>query len=164
MAPPFKTCDLADAHPDDVLAALPIFRDFGGQKAFSGPMSTVRVHDDNVLVRKALEEPGQGRVLVVDGGASLKSALLGDVLGALAVTNGWSGVVVNGCIRDSAELAGLALGVKALGTYPLKSAKRGIGDRDVVVTFAGSTFRPGEWLYADGDGILLAKAALVGGP
>jgi regulator of ribonuclease activity A len=160
MAPPFKTCDLADAHPDDVLPATPIFRDFGGASAFSGIITTVRVHDDNVLVRKALEEPSQGRVLVVDGGASLKSALMGDVLGAIALKNGWSGVVINGCVRDTTELAKLAVGIKALAAYPIKSVKRGLGDRDVVVTFAGCTFRPGEWIYADPDGILVAKTAL----
>jgi regulator of ribonuclease activity A len=158
----FTTCDLADAHPQTVSAAAPLFRDFGKHGSFFGRVSTVRVHDDNVLVRAALTEPAAGRVLVVDGGASLRCALLGDVLGALAVAQGWQGVLLNGCVRDSRVLATLALGIKALATHPLKSAKKGEGQRDVEVAFAGCTFRPGDWLYADGDGVLVSAVALHG--
>lgn len=111
-------------------------------------------------MRAALSEPGGGRVLVVDGGASKRCALLGDQLAAAGVVNGWAGVVVNGCVRDSAVLGATQLGVKALATHPLKSSKRDPGVRDVDVTFAGVTFRPGHWLYADGDGVLVAPARL----
>jgi regulator of ribonuclease activity A len=158
----FTTCDLADAHPQTVSAAAPLFRDFGQHTSFFGRVSTVRVQDDNVLVRAALAEPAAGRVLVIDGAASLRCALLGDVLGALAVANGWQGVLINGCVRDSGMLATLALGIKALATHPLKSGKTGKGERDVEVAFAGCTFRPGDWLYADGDGVLVSAVALHG--
>jgi regulator of ribonuclease activity A len=157
----FKTADLCDANPDAVQVADPLFGDFGGEDAFSGPIATVRAPEDNSLVRQALEEPGGGRVLVVDGGGSMRCALLGDQLAELAVKNGWAGVVVNGCVRDSAEIAGMALGVKALGTHPLKSEKRNQGQREVPVRFAGVTFVPGHHLYADADGIVLSGRALL---
>ena len=121
----------------------------------------MQVYEDNVLVRAALAESGTGRVLVVDGGGSLRCALVGDLLGAMAVKNGWAGIVVNGCVRDSAELAQLPLGVRALATNPLRSEKRGEGQRDVPVVFAGITFMPGHYLYADADGIVVAAQALV---
>lgn len=156
----FKTCDLCDQHADDLQIAEPMFGDFGGRIAFCGPIATVKVFEDNVLVREALEEPGQGRVLVVDGGGSLRCALLGDRLAALAEENGWAGVVVNGCIRDSSAVAEVDLGVKALGVHPLKSVKRGVGERDVPVRFAGVGFVPGHYLYADEDGLLVAQRAL----
>ncbi len=155
-----KTTDLCDAHADELQIAAPLFRDFGGAPAFGGPISTVQVYEDNVLVRAALEEDGAGRVLVVDGGGSLRCALVGDMLGEIGVKNGWAGIVVHGCVRDSAELAQLPLGVRALATNPLRSAKRGEGQRDVPVAFAGVTFMPGHYLYADADGIIVAPRSL----
>ncbi|MFP2906845.1 ribonuclease E activity regulator RraA [Pyxidicoccus sp. 3LFB2] len=157
-----KTADLCDEHAGDAQfqIAEPGFFDYGGRRSFSGPISTVRAPEDNSLVRKALEEPGQGRVLVVDGGGSRRCALVGDILAALAQKNGWAGVVVNGCIRDAEEVGRTAIGVKALGTHPLKSSKRNEGQRDVEVRFAGVTFKPGHHLYADADGIVTAEKPL----
>ncbi len=155
-----KTTDLCDEHSAELKIASPMFRDYGGSKLFNGAISTAKVFEDNSLVRAALEEPGEGRVLVVDGGGSMRCALLGDNLAALGQRNGWAGVVVYGCIRDSADIAGIEIGVKALNTHPLKSVKKGIGERDVPVTFAGLTFHPGEFLYADEDGLIVSRAAL----
>ncbi len=157
----FKTADLCDQYADVLQVADPIFADYGGDLAFGGEIVTLKVFEDNSLVRAALQEPGAGRVLVVDGGGSMRCALLGDQLAELAEKNGWAGVVVYGCIRDAADIAEIGIGVKALGTHPLKSIKRGIGERDVPVRFAGVTFRPGHWLYADEDGIVVAERALV---
>lgn len=156
------TADLWDEHGDELEVVAPILRDFGGKPAFAGPISTVKCHEDNVLVRRALEEDGAGRVLVVDGGGSRRCALLGDRLAALARDHGWAGVVIWGCLRDSREVGETAVGVKALGTNPRKSVKKGEGERDVPVTFGGVTFRPGHWLYADEDGILVAPRRLGG--
>ncbi|MCE9668923.1 ribonuclease E activity regulator RraA [Myxococcus stipitatus] len=158
----FKTADLCDSHSASpgFQVAEPGFHDYGGLRTFSGPISTVRAPEDNSLVRKALEEPGQGRVLVVDGGGSRRCALVGDQLALLAQRNGWAGIVVNGCIRDSVEVGRTDVGVKALGTHPLKSGKRNEGQRDVEVRFAGVTFRPGLFLYADEDGIVTAETTL----
>ncbi|MCP3136506.1 ribonuclease E activity regulator RraA [Pyxidicoccus xibeiensis] len=158
----FKTADLCDAHSGTAhfQVAEPGFLDYGGHRSFAGPISTVRAPEDNSLVRKALEEPGQGRVLVVDGGGSRRCALVGDQLAALAQKNGWAGVVVNGCIRDSEDVGRTAIGVKALGTHPLKSSKRNEGQRDVEVRFAGVTFQPGHHLYADADGIVVSAVPL----
>lgn len=159
----FATTDLCDAHGDSarVVSTAPPLGDFGGATRFSGAISTVRAPDDNTFVRAALEEPGAGRVLVVDGGASTRCALLGDMLGALAHDNGWAGVVVNGCVRDTAQLRALPIGVRALGAMPRKSDKKGRGERDVPVTFGGVTFTPGEWLYADADGIVVSARRLA---
>jgi regulator of ribonuclease activity A len=152
----FKTADLCDDFAEQLQIAEPLFGDFGGHDSFAGPISTLKLFEDNTLVRVALEEPGAGRVLVVDGGGSMRCALLGDQLGELAVKNGWSGIVVYGAIRDSADILELPLGVKALGAHPLKSVKRNEGQRDVTVHFAGVRFVPGHYLYADADGIVLA--------
>jgi len=151
------TTDLSDAHPEAQVAD-PIFADFGGLLMFYGPIATLKVFEDNALVRAVLEEKGEGRVLVVDGGGSTRCALVGGNLGALGVKNGWAGIVVNGCIRDSEEIGGQEIGVKALATHPRKSEK-GLhsGHRDKVVQFAGVSFRPGAWLYADGDGIVVSE-------
>ena len=153
------TADLSDAHPQARIAE-PVFRDYGGQVAFAGPAFTVRVFEDNTPVRAALETPGQGRVLVVDGGASLNCALLGDKLGMLAVQNGWAGVVINGCVRDTSALAALPLGVKALAAHPRRSGKGGAGEQDVSLMFAGVSIEPGHWVYADADGLLISPEAL----
>jgi len=157
----FATADLYDANEGRVQVVLPGLHDYGGRRTFSGPISTVKVHEDNALVRKALEEPGNGRVLVVDGGASLRCALVGGLLAELARNNGWAGILVSGCIRDSAEIGAIDVGVKALGTTPRKSVKKGAGDRDIGISFSGVTFVPGHFLYADQDGILVSETALA---
>jgi len=127
---------------------------------FCGPVATLQCHEDNTLVRAALEEDGEGRVLIVDGGGSIRCALVGDNLAEMGLKNGWQGIVVNGCIRDSAMIAGLDIGIKALGTNPKKSVKKGAGDRDIVLKFADATFTPGDYVYADQDGILLSHVKL----
>lgn len=157
----FKTADLYDAHEGKVQVAAPIFRDFGGAEIFSGPIATVEVFEDNSRVREAIEESGAGRVLVIDGGGSLRCALLGDTLGDIAYKNGWAGIVVNGCIRDSSAISRILIGVRALATNPRKTVKRGVGERDVALNFADVTFNPGEYLYADRDGILLSATKLI---
>ncbi|MDR3416026.1 MAG: ribonuclease E activity regulator RraA [Nevskia sp.] len=158
----YATTDLSDAHPDAQVCE-PIFADFGGRLVFHGQIKTLKVFEDNALVRATLETPGEGRVLVVDGGGSLRCALVGGNLGALGVKNGWAGIVVNGCIRDSEEIGGQAIGVKALATHPRKSEK-GLhsAHADKVVSFAGVVFRPGAWLYADADGIVVGEKSLHG--
>ena len=130
-------------------------RDFGGVLKFSGPASTVRCFENNPLVREALNEPGRGRVLVVDGGGSKRCALLGDNLAGLASENGWAGVVINGCLRDAEDIGSIPIGVKAIAPHPLKSSKRDPGARDVPVSFAGITVTPGDWVYADMDGVIV---------
>ena len=128
---------------------------------FHGPTTTIKVYEDNVLIRSALQEVGNGRVLIVDGGGSLRRALLGDILAGMAADNGWAGVIVNGCIRDSADIAAIEVGVMALSTIPIKSNKRGDGETGVSVSFAGITIRPGEFVYADEDGLVLSHHELV---
>jgi len=157
----FATADLYDEHADKVQVALSIFKDFGGKKKFHGQISTVRVFEDNSLVRTALEEQGIGKVLVVDGGESLRCALIGDLLAKLGKDNGWQGIVVSGCIRDSAVIAMIDIGIKALNTNPRKSVKKGAGERDIPLAFAGVTFKPGDYIYADEDGILVSPRKIV---
>lgn len=149
------TPDLCDAHPEARVCHLP-WRSFGGRRQFHGPIRTLKVFEDNVLVRGALEQPGQGAVLVVDGGGSQRCALVGGLLGELAQRNGWAGIVVYGCVRDSVELAGFDIGVLALGTHPRKSL-RGLhgGAADCALHFGEVEIRPGEWLYADEDGVVV---------
>ena len=156
------TTDLSDAHPEAQVCD-PVFRDFGGKTAFHGPIRTLKIFEDNALLRSTLETPGQGRVLVVDAGGSLRCAVLGGNLGQLAVKNGWAGLIVYGCVRDSEELGAQAIGVKALATHPRKSEK-GLhsAHADRVVTFAGVTFRPGAWLYADADGVVVSDQPIHG--
>jgi regulator of ribonuclease activity A len=171
----FSTCDLCDAHMADTSGAFrvlpPLFRSYGGVAKFAGPVTTLQYFEDNSLVRQALDEPGivetpfgrVGRVLVVDGGASLRRALIGGNIAAAAAKNGWAGVVVDGCVRDAAELAACAVGIRALALMPLPTDKRGEGQRDVPVQLQGVWVRPGDWLYADDDGIVvLAEAADAG--
>lgn len=157
----FKTADLCDEYPGSLQVCEPGFRDFGGRARFFGQISTIKCFEDNSLVREAVGEPGEGRVLVVDAGGSKRCAMLGDLLAAKAAANGWSGVLMYGLIRDSAEIAAMDLGVKALGTHPMKSVKNGVGERDLVVRFGGVTFVPGEYLYADEDGIVCSADALL---
>lgn len=156
----FTTADLCDGFDGRIHVAEPLFRDWGGHVSFAGPIETLRVSEDNALIRGALEESGEGRVLVVDGGGSLRCALVGGRLATLAGHNGWAGIVVHGCIRDSAEIATAPVGVKALHAVPRKSAKMGAGDRGIPVTFAGVTFTPGHWLYADADGLVVTETRL----
>ncbi|AKU94629.1 Ribonuclease E inhibitor RraA [Labilithrix luteola] len=151
-----RTADLCDAHSDTVRVLAPILRDFGKKREFAGPAVTLEVFEDNALVRAKLETPGQGRVLVIDGGGSLRRALVGGNLGKLAENNGWAGVIVHGAVRDTLELAECNVGVKALVTAPLRSEKKGAGREQVPVTFAGVTIEPGHWVYADDDGVIVS--------
>ncbi|MGW2095484.1 ribonuclease E activity regulator RraA [Promicromonospora sukumoe] len=151
------TADLYDEH-GEALASLPLqLRDFGGVRAFSGPVRTIRCHEDNGLVKVVTQTPGEGAVLVVDGGGSLRSALMGDLIAAAAVENGWAGAIIHGAIRDSVAIGGLALGVKALGTNPRKSSKTGAGVVDEPVEIGGVVFRPGAMVHADEDGVLVER-------
>ena len=158
----FTTADLCDAFAPGLQLVEPLFRDYGGTSRFAGPIETVRVFEDNALVRQVLEAPGQGRVLVVDGGGSLRSSLIGGRLAALAREHGWAGLIVNGCIRDAAETRRIPIGIKALNTSPMRSGKSGAGERAVPVSFAGAAFTPGHFVYADEDGVILAERNLVG--
>lgn len=155
----FATCDLCDsnkASTDGSFRVLPpVFRDYGKRLKFAGPATTVKCYEDNSLVKAALDTPGQGRVLVVDGGASLRRALVGGNLGAAGARNGWAGIVVDGCVRDTAELAACDLGIRALALMPWPTEKRNEGQRDVPVQIQGVWIRPGDWLYADEDGIVV---------
>jgi regulator of ribonuclease activity A len=152
------TADLLDEHPDAAVSTLP-FRQFGGVAAVDGAIATVRCFEDNVLVKQRVAQPGNGRVLVIDGGGSLRIALVGDSVASLARDNGWAGLIVHGCVRDSAELRELAIGIKALGTHPKPSSKHGGGELDVPVTFGGVTFIPGARVASDDDGIVVLDAA-----
>ena len=148
------TSDLFDEHPGSTSCETQ-FRQYGGARSFSGRIATVRCFEDNVLLRRQVSKPGDGRVLVVDGGGSFGCALLGDNIAELAVSNGWAGIVVNGCVRDVLALAELPIGIKALGSNPRPSGKGGAGDVDVPVTFGGAEFTPGAMLYADDDGVIV---------
>ena len=157
----FKTADLCDEYSESLQICEPGLRSYGGRPRFFGQITTIKCFEDNSLVREAVAEPGEGRVLVVDAGGSKRCAMLGDLLAAKAVAKGWSGVLMYGLIRDSADIVGMDLGVMALGTHPLKSVKKGVGDRDVTVRFAGVDFVPGEYVYADEDGIVCSPTALL---
>lgn len=165
--PTFATTDLCDAHEDRLNAGElrvlhPAFRAFGRRARFAGPVATVRCFEDNSMVRTALEVPGDGRVLVVDGGGSLRCALLGGNLARLARDNGWAGAVVNGCVRDVAEINDCEIGVRALAAHPRRSDRRGSGTRDRMVEIAGVRVAPGDWCYVDDDGILISDQRLDG--
>jgi regulator of ribonuclease activity A len=153
------TTDLCDEHPE-IQVCEPVFQAFGGQAAFSGPITTLKVFEDNTMVREAVGLPGEGRVLVVDGGGSLRCSLFGGNLAVAAATNGWAGVVVNGCVRDVEELGAQPIGVRALAVFPRKS-ERGLhsGQAGIPVIFAGVTFREGQWLCADRDGVVVLPEA-----
>jgi regulator of ribonuclease activity A len=154
------TTDLCDEHPRDVQVCEPVFQTFGGRTAFSGPIATLKVFEDNSLVREAVSSPGSGRVLVVDGGGSRRCSLFGGNLAVAATTNGWAGVVVYGCVRDVEELAAQPIGIRALAAFPRQS-ERGLhsGQAGLPVLFAGVVFREGEWLCADRDGVVLLPEA-----
>ena len=157
-----STADLCDKYDPELelRIAEPIFRRYGARANFAGQVATLRVFEDNTLLRAALETPGEGRVLVVDGGASTRCALMGDLLAGFALDNAWAGVVINGCIRDSAAINQIAIGIRALTTMPRKSKKQGRGEKDVVLHIAGINIAPGNYLYADADGIVVAERKL----
>jgi len=154
------TADLCDLHEDKVRVVEPMFNSYGGRSAFCGRIATLKVFEDNSLVRKALLSPGENRILVIDGGGSLRRALVGDQLAAIAVSSGWSGMLVYGCIRDSRAIGEMDIGVFAIDTHPMKTVKRDVGETDIPVSFGGVTFTPGEWLYADEDGVIVSTSAL----
>lgn len=172
MTTNFATCDFCDAFKNDTSGAFrvlpPVFRDFGQVRKFCGPVQTVKCFEDNSLVKAAVDSVGfvetpegrVGKVLVVDGGASLRRALLGGNLGAAAARNGWAGVVIDGCVRDTAELATQAVGIRALAAMPLPTEKRNEGQSQVAVQIQGVWVYPGDWLYADEDGIVLSAKSL----
>lgn len=157
----FKTTDLCDSN-DNVSVVEPIgFRDFGKKKSFYGKIHTVKCFESNPFVRKALEQNGEGKVLVVDGGGSLNCALLGDMLAEIGYKNGWNGIIVFGCIRDSVALSKIEIGIKALSTNPLKSKKENTGVENITVNFANTDFIPDEYMYCDEDGIIVSKEKLL---
>ena len=164
-SPVFATCDLCDAHEGDTSGAFrvlpPTLRPFGAERAFCGPAHTLRALEDNSRVRDAVNSPGQGRVLVIDGGGSLRHALVGGNLAVAAAQNGWAGIVVDGCVRDAAELRAAGIPIRALALMPLRTAKRGEGQAGEPVRIQGVWVRPGDWLYADEDGIVVADRPLV---
>lgn len=157
----FLTTDLYDANEGRVAVVEPMFRAYGGRARFAGQVVTLKVYEDNTRVREVLAEPGQGKILVVDGGGSKRCALLGDKIAELAVKNGWEGVVIYGCIRDSVAINALDIGVRALDTNPKKTVKRNEGQRDLVLAFGAVEFVPGHWLYVDEDGLLLSATPLL---
>jgi len=155
-----STPDLCDAHPDLVRVVAPMFNNYGGRKAFGGPIVTVKCFEDNSVVKQQVAEPGDGRVMVVDGGGSLRCALLGDLLAAKAMQNNWAGLIIYGCIRDVDEIANMDIGVQALNTIPIKSVRKGVGELNEQVSFGGVTFNPGEYLYADNNGVIVSVKSL----
>jgi len=162
----FATTDICDDNPglleDGRLAVLPpVFRHYGLHTKFCGPAVTLKVFEDNVLVRATLETPGNGSVLVVDGGGSVRRALVGGQLAVLAQNNGWAGIIVNGCVRDTDEINTCSVGVRALGAHPQRSARKGEGERNLRVDIAGVPVSPGNWIYADNDGVLVAEQQLI---
>ncbi len=155
-----STPDLCDAHPDLVRVVAPMFNNYGGRKAFGGPIVTMKCFEDNSVVKQQVAEPGDGRVMVVDGGGSLRCALLGDLLAAKAMQNNWAGLIIYGCIRDVDEIANMDVGVQALKTIPIKSVRKGVGELNEQVSFGGVTFNPGEYLYADNNGVIVSVKSL----
>lgn len=158
----FTTADLCDAYSEleHFQIAEPVFKTYGANTAFCGQITTIKVFEDNVLIRKTLEQKVENRVLVVDGGGSHRCALLGGDLAQLAHDNGWQGIVIYGCIRDTVEISGIAIGIRALHSHPLKSRKRGVGDKDILVAFAGVNFKKNHYLYADADGMIVSETML----
>ena len=155
-----STPDLCDEHEGALRVLDSIFNNYGGRDSFCGEAVTIKCFEDNSVVKEMVGMPGDGRVIVMDGGGSLRRAILGDMLAAKAADNGWSGLVIYGCIRDCDEIAATEIGVKALNVHPVKTEKRGIGDRDVPVTFAGQTISPGDWVYSDNNGIVVSATEL----
>jgi regulator of ribonuclease activity A len=153
------TADVLDEHSERASVCAIAFRQFGGRAVFEGPISTVHCHEDNVLVRRRLSEPGGGGVLVIDGGGSMRVALVGEIVAGLARDGGWAGLVIDGSVRDVSALRELDLGIKAIGSTPRPSGKEGLGEIDVPVTFGGVTFRPGDMLFSDDDGVVTLDRA-----
>jgi regulator of ribonuclease activity A len=156
-----STPDLYDDFEDIATTCSIQFRDFGGKKQFSGPIRTVKCRNDNQLFRALMDEPGEGAVAVVDGKGSTEVALIGDIIAAKAAKNGWSGVVINGAVRDVEDLSEISIGIKALGVNPAKSVKKGEGTVDVMLHFGGARFEPGHWIYCDESGVLIAPKELA---
>jgi regulator of ribonuclease activity A len=156
----FTTPDICDEYQPEIQVVDPLFTEYGGREKFAGEMVTVKCFEDNSLVKQALSGEGNGKVLVVDGGGSLRCALLGDLLGAMAAENGWQGVLVNGCVRDVEILQDIDIGVRALNSHPQKSTKHNVGQFNIPLRFAGVAFEPGEYLYADKNGIVVASRNL----
>lgn len=155
-----KTADLCDDFVEELAICKLSFQSYGGKRVFSGPISTVKVFEDNVLVKDALQTIPEGHVLVVDGGGSRERALMGDMLAEIAVNRNLAGVIINGCVRDTEDLGQMNLGVLALGSFPLKSRKEGLGEKEIPVVIGDVEFRPGDYVYADGDGIVISKRKL----
>ena len=163
---PLPTADLCDAHEEALKAGTlrvlpPVFQNYGGETEMVGVVATIKCFEDNSLVRKTLEGPGQGRVLVIDGGGSDRCALVGGNLGQLAVKNGWAGIVLNGCVRDIMELAEAPVGIWAMASHPRKPAREGVGSKETPIDMAGVLVHPGQWCYADADGILVSDKKLT---
>ena len=156
----FSTCDLCDQFPDRIRVLAPIFRHYGGRTRFSGSIATIKCFEDNVFIREAAVEEGRGRIMVIDGGGSLRSALVGDGIAEWARDHGWAGMIINGCVRDTVALAKVDLGVMAIGVNPVTPGKRRVGARDVAVTFGDVRFVPGEYAYCDEDGVVIATERL----
>lgn len=156
----YLTPDLCDKYPDLVRVVEPIFKNYGGKSSFGGQIVTIKCHEDNSVVKETAGTAGNGKIIVVDGGGSLRRALLGDLIAKNAVQNGWEGFIIYGCIRDVDAISTMNLGVKALNTNPLKTEKKGIGDLNIPVSFGGVTFKPGEYVYADSNGIIVSSKPL----
>ena len=161
QATTISTPDLCDTFPDMVRVVEPMFINYGGRERFGGQIVTIKCFEDNSLVRDLVAEAGTGKVLVVDAGGSMRRACLGDLLAEKATLNGWEGILMYGCIRDVDAISGLELGVQALGSHPMKTDKKGVGERDIAVTFGGVTFKPGEYLYADNNGVIVSPQPLI---
>ena len=159
----FSTADIADEFPDQVAAIELPLRNYGALSQFHGAVVTIKCHADNSLVKALVGKPGEGRVILVDGGGSRRRALLGDMLAKLGKDNDWAGIIVYGCIRDSAVIANIGIGVKALNTNPRKSVKKGVGERDIAVSFADVIISPGDYIYADDDGFVVSEDDLAEG-
>lgn len=157
----YITPDLCDAYPQFVSVVDPMFNNYGGKQSFGGEIVTIKCFEDNSLVREQVAQPGTGKVLVVDAGGSLRRACLGDILAKKAVTNGWEGILMYGCIRDVEAIMVLNLGVQALNTHPMKTDKKGIGEFNIAVTFGGVTFTPGHFIYADNNGVIVSPEQLT---
>ena len=155
------TPDLCDAYPDLVRVLEPIFKNYGGRSSFGGEIVTVKCFEDNSVVKESADKPGNGKVMVVDGGGSLKKALLGDLIAETALNNEWEGFIIYGCIRDVEPIGKMRIGVKALNSIPLKTQRKGVGDLNVQIKFGGVTFNPGEYVYADTTGIIVSSMQLT---
>ena len=157
----FVLPDLCDQYGDSLRVLSPMLKNFGGNNCFHGKISTIKCHEDNSFVADAVREEGDGSVLVVDGGGSLRCALLGDNLAAIAASNSWAGIVVFGCVRDVVALKGISIGIQAIAPHPMKSVKRQVGLRDVEVSFGGVSFIPGQYVYADDNGVIVSEDELT---